>query len=107
MLTFQIAFRNILRQKRRSLLTGLSMTGGYMLFVLGYSLLEGSYGNIIDIFTLDSTGHIQIHQDDYLDRPKIYKTIQDRDQVEVASMASTRHRLSARTRDNGGAAAPD
>ena len=55
-----------------------------MLFVLGYSLLEGSYGNIIDIFTLDSTGHIQIHQDDYLDRPKIYKTIQDRDQVEVA-----------------------
>ena len=55
MLTFQIAFRNIMRQKRRSLLTGLSMTGGYMLFVLGYSLLEGSYGNIIDIFTLDST----------------------------------------------------
>ena len=84
MLTFQIAFRNIMRQKRRSLLTGLSMTGGYMLFVLGYSLLEGSYGNIIDIFTLDSTGHIQIHQDGYLDRPKIYKTIQDRDQVEVA-----------------------
>jgi hypothetical protein len=51
MLTFQIAFRNILRQKRRSLLTGLSMTGGYMLFVLGYSILEGSYGNAIDMFT--------------------------------------------------------
>ena len=84
MLTFQIAFRNILRQKRRSLLTGLSMTGGYMLFVLGYSILEGSYGNAIDIFTLDNSGHIQIHQDDYLDRPKIYKTIQNRDQVEVA-----------------------
>ena len=75
MLTFQIAFRNILRQKRRSLLTGLSMTGGYMLFVLGYSLLEGSYGNAIDIFTLDNSGHIQIHKDNYLDRPKIYKTI--------------------------------
>jgi putative ABC transport system permease protein len=83
MLTFRIAFRNIMRQKRRSLLTGLSMTGGYMLFVFSYSLLEGSYGNIIDIFTLDNTGHIQIHKDDYLDRPKIYKSIQDRDQVEV------------------------
>jgi putative ABC transport system permease protein len=84
MLTFQIAFRNILRQKRRSLLTGLSMTGGYVLFVFGYSLLEGSYGNIIDIFTLDSTGHIQIHKDDYLDRPKVYKTIQNREQIQVA-----------------------
>jgi len=72
-----------MRQKRRSLLTGLSMTGGYMLFVFSYSLLEGSYGNIIDIFTLDNTGHIQIHKDDYLDHPKIYKTIRDRDQVET------------------------
>ena len=83
MLTFQIAFRNILRQKRRSLLTGLSMAGGYMLFVLSYSLLEGSYGNIIDILTLDNSGHIQIHKDDYLDRPKIYKTIQDRGPIEA------------------------
>ena len=84
MLTFQIAFRNILRQKRRSILTGLSMTGGYVLFVFSFSLLEGSYGNIIDIFTLDSTGHIQIHQDDYRDRPKIYKTIQNQEQIKVA-----------------------
>lgn len=72
-----------MRQRRRSLLTGLSMTGGYMLFVFSYSLLEGSYGNIIDIFTLDNTGHIQIHKDNYLNRPKIYKTIRDREQVEA------------------------
>lgn len=58
------------------------MTGGYMLFVFSFSLLEGSYGNVIDIFTLDSTGHIQIHKDDYLTRPKIYKTIQGRQHVE-------------------------
>ncbi|MDA0976969.1 MAG: ABC transporter permease [Proteobacteria bacterium] len=77
MLTLTIAFRNIFRQRRRSLLTGLSMCGGYILFVLSTSLLEGSYGNVIDIFTLDHVGHIQIHQDDYLDRPKIYKTIKD------------------------------
>jgi putative ABC transport system permease protein len=81
-LALKLAFRNILRQKRRSLLTGLSMTGGYMLFVFSYSLLEGSYGNIIDIFTLDNTGHVQLHKDNYLDRPKIYKTIKDRADVE-------------------------
>jgi ABC-type lipoprotein release transport system permease subunit len=82
MLTLRLAFRNILRQKRRSLLTGLSMTGGYMLFVFSFSLLEGSYGNVIDMFTLDNTGHIQLHKDNYLDRPKIYKTLQDRDLIE-------------------------
>jgi len=87
-LTLKIAFRNIFRQRRRSLLTGLSMTGGYMLFVFSYSLLEGSYGNIIDIFTLDNTGHIQVHKEDYLDRPKIYKTIQDRASIESAMDAS-------------------
>ena len=87
MLTLRLAFRNILRQKRRSLLTGLSMTGGYMLFVFSFSLLEGSYGNLIDIFTLDNTGHIQIHKDDYLDRPKIYKTLQDRDLIESTLQA--------------------
>jgi putative ABC transport system permease protein len=83
MLILKIAFRNILRQKRRSMLTGLSMAGGYILCVLSFSLVEGSYGNIIDIFTLDHTGHIQVHKDNYLRRPKIYKTITDRQAVET------------------------
>jgi len=81
-LIFKLAFRNILRQRRRSLLTALSMAGGYMLFVFSMSLLEGSWTNVVDIFTLDHTGHVQIHKDDYAKRPKIYKTITDRDSVE-------------------------
>ena len=89
MLTLKLAFRNILRQRRRSLLTGLSMTGGYMLFVFAYSLLQGSYGNLIDIFTLDNTGHIQLHKDDYLDRPKIYKSLRNRVQIEAVLADNT------------------
>ncbi len=84
MLTLRLAYRNIFRQRRRSLLTALSMTGGYMLFVFSFSLLEGSYGNMIEIFTLDNTGHVQIHKEDYLDKPKIYKSIQNRQLVEQA-----------------------
>ena len=83
MLILKIAFRNILRQKRRSLLTGLSMTGGYILCAWSFSLVEGSYGNIIDMFTLDHTGHIQIHKDNYLRKPKIYKTINNRKALET------------------------
>lgn len=82
MLTLKLAYRNILRQRRRSLLTALSMAGGYILFVFSMSLLEGSWSNVVDIFTLDHTGHIQVHKDDYAKRPKIHKTIENPTVVE-------------------------
>ena len=53
-----------------------------MLFAFAVSLVEGSYSNIIEIFTLDNMGHIQIHKDDYADRAKIYKTIREQRKIE-------------------------
>ncbi|MCB1645776.1 MAG: ABC transporter permease [Pseudomonadales bacterium] len=76
-LLLRLAARNILRQKRRTLLTALSMIGGYVLCVLSFSLSDGSYNNVIRIFTQDHTGHIQIHKDDYTTRPQLYKYISD------------------------------
>lgn len=72
---FKIAFRNIFRQKRRTILTALSMFSGFVLsaFFIGFS--DGSYGNIINMFTKNKTGHIQIHHKTYLDNPSIYKSI--------------------------------
>ncbi len=77
---FKLAFRNILRQRRRSILTLLSMGGGYLLFCISLSLSEGSYNNIIDVFTRDHTGHIQIHAAGYLDRPSLYRRVDHTDQ---------------------------
>ena len=77
MLILKIAFRNIFRQKRRSLLTGLSLLGGYVLFSVAIGITEGTYSNIIDAFTQDHTGHVQIHRQGYLDRPSINRTIAD------------------------------
>ncbi len=54
-----------------------------MLFVFSMSLLEGSWSNVVDIFTLDHTGHIQVHKDDYAKRPKIHKTIENPAAVET------------------------
>jgi len=75
MLTLKIAFRNIFRQKRRTILTALSMFGGFFLaaFFIGFS--DGSYNDIINMFTKNDLGHIQIHEKNYLDTPSIYKTI--------------------------------
>ncbi len=84
MLLPKLAFRNVLRQKRRSILTAMSMTGGYILFSFFVSLLDGSYGNLIELFTRDHTGHIQIHFGNYLDRPKLFKSIKRRSELEAA-----------------------
>ena len=81
MLFFKIAIRNIFRQKRRSFLTGLSMTLGFVMAAFTFGMVEGSYGNIINIFTSDKTGHVQIHAEDYLERPSIYKQIRNVDEV--------------------------
>jgi len=75
MLMLKIAFRNILRQKRRSILTGLSMMGGFVLAAFSIGWADGSYKEVINTFTRNQMGHIQVHYNDYLDRPTINKTL--------------------------------
>ena len=76
MLIPKIALRNILRQKRRSFLTALSMVIGFVLLAISFAFGEGGYGQIIELFTHAHTGHIQIHKKGYLDRPNIYKNFE-------------------------------
>jgi putative ABC transport system permease protein len=75
MLTGRMAFRNIFRQRRRTLFTGMSIVGGFALAVIFIGWSDGSYDNIIDQFTRNRLGHIQIHEKSYLDRPSLYKTV--------------------------------
>ncbi|HKJ69757.1 MAG TPA: FtsX-like permease family protein [bacterium] len=74
---FKIAFRNIFRQKRRTLLTVLTMLGGYALSSISIGYADGTYSYIIDQFTRTQIGHVQVHEEDYLDEPSLYKTISD------------------------------
>ncbi len=75
MITLKIAFRNIFRQKRRSLLTALTMAGGVILAAVSIGWSDGTYTTIIEMFTRNRLGHIQIHHGNYRSRPSIYKTI--------------------------------
>ncbi len=81
MVLFKIAFRNLFRQKRRTVFTALSMFGGFVLAAFFIGFADGAYNGIIDIFTRNRLGHIQIHKKDYLDNPSIYKTIDDVDEI--------------------------
>lgn len=75
MLTFKMAFRNILRQKRRTIFTALTMLGGFTLAAISIGWADGTYGDIIDLFTRNRMGHIQVHAKGYLDNPSLYKTV--------------------------------
>lgn len=79
MLTLRIAFRNIFRQKRRSVLTTLTMLGGFALAAISIAWSDGSYSNVINMFTRNQMGHIQIHREGFLKRRSIYKTIDNFD----------------------------
>ena len=73
----RIAFRNTLRQKRRTALTLLTVFGGFTLAAISIGWSDGTYSYIINMFTRNRLGHIEIHEDHYLDRPSIYKRIQN------------------------------
>lgn len=77
MIILKIAFRNIFRQKRRTVFTILSMFGGFVLATLFIGMADGTYNQIINKFTRNQMGHIQIHEKNFLDRPSLYKTIND------------------------------
>lgn len=73
----KIAFRNIFRQKRRTILTALAMIVGFTLSSISIGLSDGAYSNIINMFTRNRLGHIQVHSTGYLEKPTIYNTITD------------------------------
>ncbi|MDH3890164.1 MAG: FtsX-like permease family protein [candidate division Zixibacteria bacterium] len=84
MLIFKIAFRNCLRQKRRTTLTVLTMLGGFVLASVSIAWSDGSYDYVINMFTRHEMGHIQIHRQGYLDRPTLYQTIDDYESLGAA-----------------------
>jgi len=70
----RLAFRNVMRQKRRSALTALMMIGGFFLASISIGISDGSYSRLIETFTRSYTGHVQIHRSGYLDRPSLHKS---------------------------------
>ncbi len=50
MLMVSLAFRNILRNRRRTLITLISMSGAFLLLVASISIQDGSYDQILKVF---------------------------------------------------------
>ena len=68
---FKIALRNIFRNKRRSVLTGLSIAVAVMIAIYLWSLLTGIMDNLFNNTIRMLNGHVRILNTDYVKREKM------------------------------------
>lgn len=64
---FKLAWRNIWRNKRRTIITLTSIMLAVFLSNFMISLNEGIFGNMLDNMTRAFLGHVQVHQNGYWD----------------------------------------
>ena len=67
---FKIAWRNIYRNRKRSLITITSIFAALFLIILMRALQFGFYDNIIKTVVESYSGYVEIHADGYWDNQK-------------------------------------
>ena len=77
MLFFAIAWRNVWRNRRRSLLTVSAIALGLAFNIFMRSVGDGFHEQMIDNSVRSEIGHIQIHRAGYHDNPGLNKTLPD------------------------------
>ena len=71
----RLAWRNIWRNKRRSLITAASVSFALFFAIIMRSMQLGTYDNVYDNVIGSSTGYVQIHQKGYWDDPTLENTM--------------------------------
>jgi len=71
-----IAWRNLWRNKRRTLITVASIFFGVLLSTVMSSMQEGSYSSMIDNIVKFYSGYIQIHNEKYWENKTINNTFE-------------------------------
>jgi ABC-type lipoprotein release transport system permease subunit len=77
MMILKLAWRNLWRNKRRTMITIVSISFGFLLTIVFTSLSDGSYGRMIDIAASMGSGHITVEPAGYRDNPGSDKVISD------------------------------
>ena len=68
---FSMAWKNLWRNKRRTLITVASIFFGVLVSTVMSSLQDGTYGNMIDMSVKLSSGYLQIQHPEYRDNKSI------------------------------------
>jgi len=77
----KIAWRNLWRNKRRSIITIASIFFGVLLATTMNSLQDGTYANMIDMMVKLSSGYIQVQNPEYFENKSINNTFSPNDEL--------------------------
>ncbi len=77
----RLAWRNLGRHLRRSLITGSALAFGISLCVATYGLIDGLNIQMLDALTGLDLGHVQIHAKSYVEKRRIERTIDDGEEL--------------------------
>ena len=91
----KMAWRNIWRNKKRTILTMFSIFMAVFLSLFTRSMQIGSYANMIDNAVKFSTGYIQIHKKGYWENKSINETFEYKDEIKelISSLSNVTHQL--------------
>ncbi|HBL76643.1 MAG TPA: ABC transporter permease [Prolixibacteraceae bacterium] len=73
---FKLAWRNLWRNKRRTLITVSSIFFGVLLSAYMTSMQEGSYEKMVEIVVKFYSGYIQVHHEEYWENKSINNTFE-------------------------------
>ncbi|MCK4346898.1 MAG: ABC transporter permease [Bacteroidales bacterium] len=76
-----IAWRNLWRNKRRTLITVASVFFGVLFSTVMTSMQEGSYSSMVDNVVKFYSGYIQVHSEDYWENKTINNTFEPTDSL--------------------------
>ena len=106
MLILKMAWRNIGRNRRRTVVTVGAMAFGLYAMVIWFGMLEGMLNDMEETIVEVELGDLQIHAPTYLDDPSLYTDIDAADAL-VSRLEAAGFRASARLVGAGLAAARD
>ncbi|MCH9682086.1 MAG: ABC transporter permease [Deltaproteobacteria bacterium] len=80
-----MAWRNIWRNRRRTLITLFGIVFGVFMAVLMTGIGDATYGSMINYAARMGGGHVVVQHEGYQDLPTLKKTVPDADQVRAAA----------------------
>jgi ABC-type lipoprotein release transport system permease subunit len=86
--TARIAWRNLWRNPRRTLITAFAMAFGMAMMVFTVALLQGFKGQMERYATILGPGHVQLHHPRYLEEHSLYESFAGPEQTSAAAEAA-------------------
>ncbi|MEM6929512.1 MAG: ABC transporter permease, partial [Myxococcota bacterium] len=76
-LLISVAWRNLWRHSRRSLITAGAMAVGVALCMASVALQDGMYADLFEVMVEQQLGHVQVHHPDYPAKRVLHDTLAD------------------------------